>query len=100
MLANPELICESSQLTRLEELLPHWREVPIYRQALTVAAGDGISRFQQLPLLAKRAMRENFPNNFLPAGRSFDLLLEQNLVEREHTSGTSEERLPVIFPRG
>jgi len=100
MLATPELICESSQLARLEKLLPRWRKLPVYRQVLAAPDDRRMDGFRRLPLLAKRAMRENFPDNFLPAGQSFDSLLEQNLVEREHTSGTSEERLPVIFPRG
>jgi hypothetical protein len=45
-------------------------------------------------------MRNGFPQNFLPDGQSLESLLEKNLVELEHTSGTSEERLPVIFGRG
>ncbi len=98
MLATPELICEASQLTRLEKLLPRWRKRPIYRA--TLADGERLNGFQRIPFLAKRTMRENFPNNFLPADQPFDALVEQNLIEREHTSGTSEERLPVIFPRG
>ena len=45
-------------------------------------------------------MRNGFPRNFLSGGQSLESLLEKNLVELEHTSGTSEERLPVIFGRG
>ena len=45
-------------------------------------------------------MRNGFPHNFLPAGQTVESLLENKLVELEHTSGTSEERLPVIFGRG
>jgi phenylacetate-CoA ligase len=56
--------------------------------------------FQKLPLMAKPEMRNNFPKNFLPAGQTIELLLEKNLIELEHTSGTSSERLPVIFGRG
>ncbi len=99
MLATPELICESSQRARLEKLLPRWRKLPVYHEALALTGGRA-NDFQRIPFLAKRAMRENFPNNFFPADQSFDSLVEQNLIEREHTSGTSEERLPVIFPRG
>jgi len=50
--------------------------------------------------MAKQELRHDFPQNFLPAGQTLDSLLEQNLVELEHTSGTSSERLPVIFGRG
>ena len=42
---------------------------------------------------------EGFPQNFLPAGQALETLLENKLVELEHTSGTSEERLPVVFGR-
>ena len=100
MLSTPELINENSQLDLLVELLPRWREVPLYRSALSGCAGADLNCFQRLPLLGKHGMRENFPHNFFPEAGAFESLLERNLVEREHTSGTSEERLPVIFPRG
>jgi phenylacetate-CoA ligase len=102
MLATPELIREAAQIPRLEALLPSWRDVPLYRDSL---AGAGCERpdfecFQGLPLLGKREMRNDFPRNFLRDDQSLESLLEQNLVELEHTSGTSEERLPVLFGRG
>ncbi len=102
MLATPELIREAGQLGQLAELLPRWREVPLYREALARADCRGVDLdcFRRLPLLAKRGMREDFPLNFLSGGRALESLLEKNLVELEHTSGTSEERLPVIFGRG
>ena len=37
---------------------------------------------------------------FFPPARPIETLLEKNLIELEHTSGTSSERLPVIFARG
>ena len=96
MLATSELIRETSQLARLEELLPRWREVPLYRDSLARTE----FKFQYLPLIAKREMRTGFPRNFLRENQSLDALLEKQEVELEHTSGTSEERLPVIFARG
>ena len=45
-------------------------------------------------------MRAGFPQNFLHSGRSLDELVADQIVELEHTSGTSEDRLPVIFGRG
>jgi phenylacetate-CoA ligase len=103
MLATPELIRETSQIAQLEELLPRWRDVPLYHDLL--AQTDCRPRvnfdcFRRLPLMAKPEMRNNFPQNFLAAGQTLDSLLEKNLVELEHTSGTSSERLPVIFGRG
>jgi len=102
MLATPELIREAAQVPQLEELLPRWREMPLYRNSL---AREGCKRpnfecFKGLPLLAKRDMRTGFPRNFLSDEQQLDSLLEKNLIELEHTSGTSEERLPVIFGRG
>jgi phenylacetate-CoA ligase len=102
MLATPELIRETSQLAQLEELLPRWRDVPLYRDSF---AQDNCVRadldcFQKLPMIAKPEMRNNFPQNFLPAGQTVESLLEKNLIELEFTSGTSSERLPVIFGRG
>ena len=102
MLATPEIIRETRQLAQLEELLPRWRAVPLYRDSLARAncRRADFDCFQRLPLMAKPEMRDNFPRNFLPAGQSLESLLEKNLVELEHTSGTSSERLPVIFGRG
>jgi phenylacetate-CoA ligase len=96
MLATSELIRETSQRGRLEELLPRWRNVPLYRQALSRPDFD----FSRLPLIAKPEMRDNFPANFLPENYSLQGLVDNQVIELEHTSGTSEERLPVIFARG
>ena len=93
MLATPELMREAAQLARVEELLPRWRDVPLYRAALE-------NDFPRLPLIGKRELRENFPNNFLRAGQNLDAMLENKSVELEHTSGSSEERTAVLFGRG
>lgn len=100
MLATPELIREAAQIPRLEGLLPRWREVPLYRNSLGGCRRGGLECFKAMPLLAKRDMRNGFPRNFLSDSQSLESLLEKNLVELEHTSGTSEERLPVIFGHG
>jgi phenylacetate-CoA ligase len=102
MLATPEIIREAGQLERLAALLPRWREVPLYREALMQAdcRGADLDCFRRLPFLAKRGMRENFPRNFLSGEQALDSLLKQNLIELEHTSGSLGDRLPVIFGRG
>ena len=102
VLATSELIREAGQIARIERLMPAWREVPLYRDSLARANCQraDFECFQRLPLIAKPEMRNNFPRNFLPAGQTIELLLEKNLIELEHTSGTSSERLPVIFGRG
>jgi phenylacetate-CoA ligase len=64
------------------------------------SASDAWADFFRLPLITKREMRKDFPQNFLRPGQSLETLLDQNRVELEHTSGTSEERLPVLFGRG
>ena len=62
--------------------------------------GGGIlGRFTRLPLLTKSDLRDGFPENLLGQDRTLDALLREDLVELDHTSGTSEERLPVIFAR-
>ncbi len=94
MLATPELIREAAQFGRVEKLLPRWRELPIYRR------NPPENNFFRLPLISKRELREKFPDNFLRAGQRLDALLENNLVELEHTSGTSEERTAMLFGRG
>jgi phenylacetate-CoA ligase len=93
MLATPELMREAAQLARVEELLPRWRELPLYQAARE-------NKFSRLPLIGKRELRENFPNNFLRAGQNLDELLGNKSVELEHTSGSSEERTAVLFGRG
>src|SRR5205814_52451 len=94
MLATPELIQEVAQVSRLGDLLPCWREMPMYRNTL------GQLEFSQLPIITKREIRRGFPQNFLGANQSLDALLESKTVELEHTSGTSDERTPVLFGRG
>jgi phenylacetate-CoA ligase len=100
MLATPEIIEETRQLSRLEELLPEWQAVPLYRNFLSQRPAEGnlMELFRGFPFTGKREMREGFP--FLPPGQSLERLLEQQVVELEHTSGTSEEQLPVLFQRG
>ena len=93
MLATPELIQEAAQLERVEEFLPRWCDVPLYR----AACGRGLS---QRPLIGKKELRDNFPANFLRAGQDLDAMLSDKAVELEHTSGSSEERTAVLFGHG
>jgi phenylacetate-CoA ligase len=95
MLATTELIREAAQARRIRELLPRWRRVPLYRETLRRSQD-----WAGLPVITKREMRANFPQNFLVAPQSLDELLTAQCIELEHTSGTSEDRLPVIFGRG
>ena len=81
MLAPAAPAHESDQLAQLEKLLPHWREVPLYRQSLADCRQSNLECFRRLPLLGKPAMRENFPHNFLGDHVTLDSLLAQNLIE-------------------
>jgi phenylacetate-CoA ligase len=101
MLATAELIQEAALPDRLQELLPRWlREVPLYR-ALAEAAETSVEvAMQRLPLIAKADIRRDFPRNFLRVGDTLDALLDQELVELEHTSGTSEQRTPLLLGFG
>ena len=96
MLATSEIIRESSQASRIRKLLPRWRKIPLYRESLARRGSD----LTGLPILTKREMRAGFPQNFLHSGLTLDELLAERLVELEHTSGTSDDRLPVIFGNG
>jgi phenylacetate-CoA ligase len=96
MLATPELVREDlqlAQLARVKKILPRWRDVPLYHAAR-------MDDFFRRPLIGKRELRENFPNNFLRPGQDLDALLASKSVELEHTSGSSEERTAVLFGRG
>ena len=94
MLATPEIIKEATQQSRLQGALPRWRSIPIYEGSINPAD------FSRRPFITKRELRENFPHNFLRGDQNLDSLLEKKLVELEHTSGTSDERTPVLFGRG
>jgi phenylacetate-CoA ligase len=96
VLATSEIIREAAQANRVAELLPQWCAVPLYRDALRSPARS----LAELPVITKRELRAGFPQNFLAEPRSLDALLAAQLIELEHTSGTSAERLPVVFRRG
>jgi len=103
MTVNLETSEESAQPPRLAELLPRWLELPVYRGRRTLeeaSGGNALARFAQIPFITKRELRDDFPRNFLGTDRILETLLADNQVEVEHTSGTSEERTPVLLGRG
>lgn len=53
----------------------------------------------KLPFMTKRDIRENFPHNLLPEGLDIYDLVDRKQVTLESTSGTSGERLQVLFDR-
>lgn len=94
MLTTPEVVRASPHPKWLDEYLPDWRQVPLYRDAL-LAGG-----FAALPVIGKNELRRDFPGNFLPPGQNLETLVENKLVEVEHSSGTSDDRTAVIFGKG
>ena len=94
-----------AMLARLSELLPRWLDLPLYRARLTAAGLTPAEvclppGWQRLPFVTKQDLRADFPRNFLPSEEVLAALLERAVVEVDHTSGTSEERVPVLLGRG
>ena len=105
MLATVELIREDALPYRLGAVLPGWlREVPLYQHLPKLPTEPGgtlaLADLGHLPLITKQDIRNNFPHNFLRAGTDLEALVEADVIELEHTSGTSEERTPLLLGRG
>jgi phenylacetate-CoA ligase len=111
MLATPELIDVAAQPHRLAEMLSRClNEVPLYQR--NGIAAPGIADFRsgdadwaletlsRLPLITKQDIRRGFPANFLGESVDLDELIDDETIELEHTSGTSEERTALLLPRG
>ncbi|MFN3410413.1 MAG: hypothetical protein ACK45B_15580 [Limisphaerales bacterium] len=90
---------EPRQLARLQSLLPRLRAVPLYAERLAQVPVCGPHDLAQLGTIGKREMREGFPHNFLPPVPTLDERVAAGEIELEYTSGTSEERLAVVFGR-
>lgn len=106
MLATPELMLETAQPHRLAAVVPtSLRKVPLYKHQPGIGPVLAEAEFtprhlQRLPFITKHDIRRDFPNNFLGPNHDLEALLDQELVELEHTAGTSEERTPLLLPRG
>jgi len=107
MLATADLIDEADQPRRLEESLSRCLgSVPLYRSpAPAPASGPAAGRpalalFPQLPFITKRDIRRDFPRNFLGEDADIEALVEEEVIELERTSGTSEDRTQLLLPWG
>jgi len=106
MLATSDTVCETAQPQRLAAVLPRWlSEIPLYRRVAapleTASADDILTTLQGLPFITKQDIRHNFPENFLGSGADLEALVEDEVIELEHTSGTSElHRTPLLLPSG
>jgi phenylacetate-CoA ligase len=106
MLATPELLQEAAQPRRLADTLSRCvSDIPLYRDRHIGAVMDlrppavsvPLSRW---PFISKADIRREFPANFLGADTGLEELVEREVIELEHTSGTSEERTPLLLPYG
>jgi phenylacetate-coenzyme A ligase PaaK-like adenylate-forming protein len=101
MLATPELLHEAGQAARLAELLPRYQgAAPLYRATALAPDAGGLEQLRHFPLITKHDIRNDFPRNFLGADVDAETLAEEEMLELEHTSGTSEERTALLLPRG
>jgi phenylacetate-CoA ligase len=72
--------------------------IPFYRDTYTgLTPLSSVADLGSLPTMTKRDIRENFPSRLLPEGIDLDALQEKKAVELAATSGTSDERLEVVF---
>ena len=63
-------------------------------------ANRSVPELAAWPFINKADIRREFPTNFLGADNVLEDLIEDEAIELEHTSGTSEERTPLLLPRG
>jgi phenylacetate-coenzyme A ligase PaaK-like adenylate-forming protein len=98
-MAESTQLMKSPDLTRsLQDALTDWLGRPLYQRHVPLQ-GDAV--LDRLPFVTKHDLRAGFPHNFIAPGKpTLDDLLATNAAELEYTSGTSEERVPVLLPRG
>ena len=105
MITSADWMREASQWTRMAAAVPRWLSgVPLYqnpgRAGCPPRLPEFLRCFRQLPFITKEDIRQGFPRNFLPQGVELGQLLDDELVELERTSGTSEEPTPLLLGRG
>jgi len=77
--------------------------IPFYRRWRKYDPGPSASldeRYDAMPELTKRDLRENFPRGFLPAGADLDAGLDAGEVEYTYTSGTTSEKAVNLLEPG
>lgn len=100
MLATEEMLAETAQTTRLAAVLSDVSSrVPLY-SGLGAPLMQEAASLQLLPFITKAEIRRDFPQNFLGNAADVDQMVEEGILELEHTSGTSEPRTPLLLPRG
>ena len=104
MLATIDLKREAGLPLRVSENVARWLPtIPLYRAGRPpgdLGEEEVAASFSRLPLITKADIRRGFPRNFLREGVELEDLLDRELVELEHTSGTSEQRTPLLLGAG
>ncbi len=86
--------------------LDHWLNVvPLYQRlnagkALSLTGENFHEIYPSLPFITKQHIRSGFPLNFVQTQDRFQSLIDQDLIELEKTSGTSEESTPLMLKSG
>jgi phenylacetate-CoA ligase len=93
---------EAVHREKLTALIPRWlARVPLYQQRTWTPNHDHPELLDPLPQITKKDIRHNFPHNFLASDTRLEDLVDQELVELEHTSGTSEpQQTPLLLELG
>ena len=81
----------------LETAINH---VPAYKAWKVLDPGPIIAvdqRFQAMPAISKRDLREHTWRNFIPHGADIDAALQSGEIELVNTSGTIEERVTNVW---
>jgi phenylacetate-coenzyme A ligase PaaK-like adenylate-forming protein len=107
MFTTSNIIDESGQKCRLTRLVPELlARIPLYQREHYPTAAESersdceLDAFLEIPFITKSDLRIGFPKNFLGEDGDLDSLLADESVELEHTSGTSEERTPLLLKKG
>lgn len=97
-----DMTAETAPLNNIDEKLRAYvREIPLYHSAAKLGdTANGAELLRALPYIDKQDIKKDFPNNFLRAGQSLDELVAQNLVEIEHTAGTTDNRADLLLGNG
>lgn len=97
MVVGMELAIDS--LRRLRDVLDHCsRRVPLYRDVTPPGRDeDEAAALRRFPVLSKERLRRAFPHDLVPEGRTLAAALRASDVALVGTSGTSGERVQVLW---
>jgi phenylacetate-coenzyme A ligase PaaK-like adenylate-forming protein len=90
------------RLLSLKALNTALRKVPGYASWQSFDPGPQVSideRYAALPVLTKGDLRKHFPAGFIPRGRELEKGLASGAVEFARTSGSTNDRLTLVFNR-